>query len=197
LVSSVPTSRTVGCPSAVGDLLTRPSLGRAQHGVADLRGAIAVFERRPVRRDVAVVADRGQEVVQPGARRCAPSRSCAPAATSAPRTGGRTSETRTVRKPCADAPGLESFMCTCSSLRRSRSKASEPLDPLISHVKRSCARGRSRERLDRPDRAVVELDEGLDGVVDVDLLALALGHEGLGHGAKRPRSRRRGSARGR
>ena len=38
-----------------------------------------------------------------------------------------------MRKPWARAPGLESVKCTCSSLRRSRSNAIEPLEPLTSH----------------------------------------------------------------
>src|SRR4051794_27612808 len=47
----------------IADLLAAGTLGRPQHRVADLRGAVAVLHRRAVRGDVGVVADRGQEVV--------------------------------------------------------------------------------------------------------------------------------------
>src|ERR1700741_5036866 len=50
--------------SAVVDLLPPALLRRAQHRVADLGGATAVLQRGAVRSDVAVVADRGQQVVQ-------------------------------------------------------------------------------------------------------------------------------------
>src|SRR5215207_5341809 len=64
-VSSVPISRTVGTPSApVAHGLVGALLGRPQHRVADLRRAVAVLQRRPVRRDVGVVPDRREQVVQ-------------------------------------------------------------------------------------------------------------------------------------
>ena len=66
-----------------------PCSRRAQHRVADLGRAVAVLERRPVRRHVAVVADRGQQVVELVHERVLPADRCGPAATSAPRTGGR------------------------------------------------------------------------------------------------------------
>ena len=47
------------------------------------------------------------------------------------------------------------------------SKASEPFEPLISHWKRVAAAEREPRRLDRPDRAVLELDRRLDRVVDL------------------------------
>ena len=49
--------------------------------------------------------------------------------------GWSASETSTVRKPCADSAGVDPAMCTCSSLSRSRSKAIDPSEPLISHLK--------------------------------------------------------------
>src|SRR5918999_2700217 len=63
-VSSVPSSRTVRPPSAVLDALTPSPLRGPEHRVADLGGAVAVLERGTVRGHVAVVPDRGQEVVQ-------------------------------------------------------------------------------------------------------------------------------------
>src|SRR4051812_6249590 len=47
----------------VRDRLAARALGGAQHRVADLGGAIAVLERRAMRRDVRVLADRREEVV--------------------------------------------------------------------------------------------------------------------------------------
>ena len=48
--------------------------------------------------------------------------------------GWSASETSTVRKPCPDSAGAEPATCSWSSFSRSRSKASEPLEPLISNV---------------------------------------------------------------
>ena len=56
---------------------------------------------------------------------------------------------------------------TWSSFRRSRSNASEPFEPLISQLKRVLAAGGEARRLDRPDRAVLELDDRLERVVDL------------------------------
>src|SRR6476661_2020820 len=55
---------TIPSSAPVTDQLTRAALARADDRVADLGGAIAVFERRPVRRDVGVVRDRLEHVVQ-------------------------------------------------------------------------------------------------------------------------------------
>src|SRR5918992_2669278 len=63
-VSSVPSSRTVRPPSVVLDALTPTPLRGPEHRVAHLGGAVAVLERRAVRRNVAVVPDGGHEVVQ-------------------------------------------------------------------------------------------------------------------------------------
>src|SRR6266851_3180881 len=48
--------------------------------------------------------------------------------------GWLASETSTVRKPCASAPGSEPGRCTCSSFNRSRSNPIDPFEPLISNV---------------------------------------------------------------
>ena len=63
-----------------------------------------------------------------------------------------------------------------SSLSRSRSNESEPFEPLISHVKWFLRPWQKRDASIVPTAPFVELDDGLDGVVDV-----AAGHERLRH----------------
>src|SRR5215471_12589712 len=53
----------LGSP-AVRDRLPPPARARADERVAHLGGAIAVLERRPVRPDLRVLGDRGQEMVE-------------------------------------------------------------------------------------------------------------------------------------
>ena len=77
--------------------------------------------------------------------------------------GWSASETSTVRKPCA-VPRRE---WTCSSLSRSRSKASEPLEPLISHVKAFLRPGQKREASIVPTAPFSNATDRLDRVVDV------------------------------
>ena len=49
--------------------------------------------------------------------------------------GWSASDTSTLRKPWADPAGSEPAMWTCNSFSRSRSKAIDPLEPLISQVR--------------------------------------------------------------
>ena len=87
--------------------------------------------------------------------------------------GWSASETSTVRKPCACAPGVEPSKCTCSSFRRSRSKAIEPLEPLISQRKAFLRPVAKRVASIVPTAPLSKRDQRLDGVVD-----LAAGPEG-------------------
>ena len=59
--------------------------------------------------------------------------------------GWSASETSTSRKPCARSPGFEPRRWTCSSFRRSRSKAIEPFEPLISQVNAFLRPGQKRD----------------------------------------------------
>ena len=65
------------------------------------------------------------------------------------------------------APGVDPARWTCSSLRRSRSNASEPLVPLTSKRERVLAPGGEARGLDRPHGAALEARRRLDGVVDL------------------------------
>ena len=66
------------------------------------------------------------------------------------------SETRTVRKPCARAPGVEPVRWTSSSLSRSRSKRERALGAVDLPREGVLAPGREARRLDRADRAALE-----------------------------------------
>ena len=142
-------SRTVAI-SRIGHGLARALLGRAQHRVAHLGGAVAVLERGAVRRDVAVVADRRQQVVQLVHERVLPADRVPLRPPVLPeRVVGLGDQHRAEARRCRSE--------CCSSLRRSRSNASEPFEPLISHWNaflrpsrsawpRSCRRRRPRTR---------------------------------------------------
>ena len=113
--------------SAVRDRLPAAGLARADDRVADLGRAIPVLEGRTVRRDVAVAGDRGEQVVDLVDEGVLPA------------------DDVPVRPP----PLPEGVVCLAdedraepirrrrecwSSLSRSRSKASDPFEPLISQL---------------------------------------------------------------
>ena len=93
--------------------------------------------------------------------------------------GCSASLTSTVRKPWTEAPGVEPSRWTCSSLRRSRSKAIEPLLPLTSQRKAFLRPVAKRVASIVPTAPAREGHRRLEGVVD-----LAPGLEGRGQGAE-------------
>ena len=78
--------------------------------------------------------------------------------------GWSASETSTVLKPRALSPSARN---TCSSFSLSMSNASEPFGAVDLPLEGVAAAEREPRRLDRPDRALLELDGRLDRVVDL------------------------------
>ena len=157
-VSSVPISRTVG-HQRYSTVSRAPGLGGAQHRVADLGGAVAVLERRAVRRDVGVVADRRQEVVDLVHERVLPADHVALRPPVLPeRMVGLGHEHG------AEAGVALGVLQLVEPLEVERS---EPLEPLISHVKRFLRPWQKRVASIVPTAPFVEAHDRLDGVVDV------------------------------
>jgi hypothetical protein len=119
--------------AAVGDRLARPARGGAQHGVAHLGGAVAVLERGAVGGDVGVVADGGEQVVQLVDEGVLPADDVAVGPPVLPEgvVGlGDEHGAEALRGGAGAGVGVVDLQ-----LVEARSKAIEPFEPLISHVK--------------------------------------------------------------
>src|SRR5262245_57885073 len=159
----------------VGELLALAALPRADDRVADLCRPIAVLEGGAVRRDVGIVGDRPEQVVELVHERVAPADDVA----------GRPPELPERMVGLGDQHGGEPARATAvpehlelvEPLHVERDRALRavdlPLEGVATPEGEAC-------RLDRPHRAVLELDRGLDAVVD-----LAAGQERLHEGRDR------------
>ena len=105
-------------------------LAGAHDRVADLGRAVAVLERRAVRRDVACRRRSPRSMWCSSCTNVSPQPMMWPGGHQCSQNGWSVSETSTVLKPRARSPSARN---TCSSFRRSMSNASEPFEPLISH----------------------------------------------------------------
>src|SRR3954463_9121306 len=153
--------RAVG-QAAEGQLLAATAGARAHDRLADLRRAIAVLERRAVRCDVAVLGDRAQEVMHLVHERISPSDDVP----------GRPPEIheRMVRLGYEHGPeAARAFLAVEKDLQLVHAfhvEVERPARAVDLPLKRISPSERETRRLDRPDRAALELDGRLDRVVD-------------------------------
>ena len=137
---------------------------RADDRVADLGRAVAVLERRAVRRDVAVRRRSPASMWCSSCTNVSPQPMMWPGGHQCSQNGWLVSVTSTVLKPArAIAVGAEDLQLV-QALHVERERALRAVDLPLERV---AAAEREPRRLDRADGAVLELDRGLERVVDL------------------------------
>src|SRR4051812_7943275 len=157
----------------VRDGLAARAVGRAQHRVADLGSAVAVLERRAVRGDVGVVADRTQEVVDLVDERVLPADHVPLRPPVLPEgMVGLGDEHRA--EALRELSGRRVRVVDLELVEALDVEAQRALGAVDLELERVLAPAGEARRLDRADRAVGEVDHRLDGVVDGHVDALTV-----------------------
>src|SRR5919201_2832341 len=143
-------------------MLAASARARSDDRLTDLRRAIAVLERRAVRCDVAAVGDRRQEVMHLVHERVAPADDVSrrpPEVHERMVRLGHENGPEAARAVLAVEKDLQLVHPLHVEVQRAAGAVDLPLKRVTPPEREAC-------RLDRPDRAALELDRRLDRVVD-------------------------------